>query len=282
MLNSSLLTVIELGLIYSLVAIAVYLSFRVVNFADLTVDGSFPLGAAVTAVLLTSGMNPIAATFLAVLAGMMAGAVTGGLSVYLRMLGLLASILTMSALYSINLRVMGRPNMALLDVPTLFSHYSSLAVIGVVVVIVVLGLTRFLTSNFGLALRAVGQNPKMSRAYGVNLGKMTILTLGLSNGLVALAGALFAQSQGFADVSFGTGTIITGLASLMIGESLCGKRRVFLELIGCVLGAILYRGAIAFALNSQDLGLLPSDLNLVTAGLVILALGLPYLQRGVK
>lgn len=286
MLITTIQPILELGLIYSLVAMAIYLSFRIAHFPDLTVDGSFPLGAAVTAALLTQGCHPLLATFVAILAGLIAGALTGILHVRLRILGILASILTMSALYSINIRIMGRPNLALLNLDTLVRGPTLLLLLLAIVLLTFLLLTRFLASDYGLALRAAGTNPRLARAYGVNQGKMTISVLALSNGLVALAGALFAQAQGFADVSFGTGTIIIGLASLMIGEALLGGRRVSLDLLACILGAILYRAALALALNSQDVGLEPSDLNLVTALIVVFALSLPlvkpYLQRGAK
>lgn len=282
MLTISLYAILELGLIYALVTLAVYLTFRVVNFPDLTVEGSFPLGAAVAAVLLTHGMHPLLATGVAMAAGCIAGCVTGYLHVHLRILGLLASILTMSALYSVNIRVMGKPNISLLNSDTLFHHYSPLFIMLIIVTLVVFILNRFLASEYGLALRTVGLNPTISRSYGVHCGKATLFTLALSNGLVALAGALFAQTQGFADVSLGVGVIVTGLASLMIGEAFLGGRRVILDLAACVVGSILYRTAIAFALNSQEIGLQPSDLNLITAVVVVLALVTPGIKRGLK
>jgi putative ABC transport system permease protein len=281
MITIPLTNVIELGLIYGLVALGVYLTFRVINFPDLSVDGTFPLGAAVVAILLTNGVHPIIATLIAAGAGMIAGCITGYLHVYLRIMGLLAGILTMTALYSINIRIMGRPNIALLDVNTLFanSQYGVWILLGIVF-IVLFTLRFFLASQYGLALRAAGINPGISRSYGVRIGSITILALAISNGLVAFAGALFAQIQGFADVSLGTGTIVIGLASIMIGEALFRVRKIQLDLFGCVIGSILYRLAIAIALNSQILGLQASDLNLITVFLVILALMMPKLRRG--
>ena len=270
------MSTLELGLIYALVALGVFLTFRIINFPDLSVDGTFPLGAAVAAVLLTNGYPPFTATLLATLAGVAAGSVTGFLHVKLRIMGLLAGILTMTALYSVNMRVMGKPNIALLDVTTLFSseHSELLTILGIVIAAYIL-IYYFLKSEYGLALRASGINPVVSRSYGVNIGKTTLLALALSNGLVALAGALFAQSQGFADVSLGTGTIIIGLASVMIGEALFGQRKIIFNLLGCLAGSILYRIAIAVALNSQLLGLEASDLNLMTTVIVIIALIIP-------
>lgn len=268
-----ILSTLELGLIYSLVSLGVYLTFRVIHFPDLTVDGSFPLGAAVVAILLTKGCSPPTATLTAVFAGMLAGSITGFLSSYLRVMGLFAGILTMIALYSINIRIMGKPNIALLDIPTLFSGiYSEFSVILGIVLFLYLSIYCFMKSQYGLALRASGMNPTMSQSYGVNTKIMTLVALAMSNGCVALAGALFAQSQGFSDVSLGTGTIITGLASVMIGESIFSNDKLQFGLLGCFVGSILYRIAIAVALNIQILGLQPSDLNLITAVIVVLAL----------
>jgi putative ABC transport system permease protein len=274
-----LLSTVELGLIYSLVALGVYLSFRTMNFPDLSVDGTFPLGAAVVALLLTKGFDPITATVFATLAGVIAGSITGILHIGLRIMGLLAGILTMTALYSINMRIMGKPNIALLDISTLFSNESTeiLTILGIVSAIYLL-IYLFLKSQFGLSIRAAGMNPTVSRSYGVNVGKTTIFILALSNGLVAMAGALFAELQGFADVSLGTGTIIIGLASVMLGEAIFRHRNITSDLLGCLVGSILYRIAIAIALNSDVFGLQASDLNLITSVIVILALIIPQLR----
>lgn len=275
---------IETGLIYALVALGIYLSFRVLEFPDLTVDGSFPLGAAVSAVLIVNGWNPWLATGLAVIAGALAGFVTGWLNVRLKILHLLASILTMIALYSVNLRIMGKPNIALLGEETLLSpldgwslpYYIStpLVFLGVVVVCAAL-LVRFLNSEIGLALRATGANPRMARAQGVRTGAMILGGMALSNALVALAGSLFAQSQGSADVTMGVGVIVVGLASVIGGEAMISPSTVFQAALACIVGAILYRLAIAFALNLDLLGLKAQDLNLVTSILVMMAIVLP-------
>jgi len=282
---------VELGLIYSLVAMGVFLSFKTLNFPDMTVDGSFPLGAAVCASLITHGVHPGLATFAAVFAGALAGWVTAWLSTHLRILNLLAGILTMAALYSINLRIMGRPNIALLGEKTIVTEWFSassffgsiylmpLIVIAVVLMVIVYF---FLNTRLGLAMRATGNNPRMGRAQGINDHRMIWLGLGLSNALVALAGALFAQVHGFADVTLGVGTIIIGLAAVIIGQSILPTRTIFQALSACVLGAILYRLVIAAALNVGDIGLQASDLNLVTAVLVALAMLLPTLTQRVK
>lgn len=259
----------ELGLIYGLVALGVYISFRVIDFPDLTVDGSFPLGAAVTASLLVQGCSPVLSFIVALSAGLLAGAVTAYLSVRWNILGLLASILTMTALYSINLRIMGQqPNIALINEPTLFQDYSVLNVLFVLTVVTVLLLKMFFSSDFGLAMRASGINPKAGSAYGVSSGKVKFIALSMSNGLVAAAGALFTQSQGFADISMGTGTIVIGLASVIIGESVFHPRSLGLALFACVIGSVLYRLVISLALNASEIGLQASDLNLLTAALV--------------
>jgi putative ABC transport system permease protein len=280
----ALLGAVEIGLVYGLVALGVLLSFRVLNFPDLTVDGSFPLGAAVAASAIVAGTDPYLATLFAIGAGALAGLVTALLNVRFKILHLLASILTMIALFSINLRIMGRPNIALLGEPTVLTPFERLglsamllrpALVGIAVVVVMLLLTRFLASDYGLALRATGANPRMAQAQGIATGRAICVGMALSNALVALAGALFAQSNGFADVTIGTGTIVIGLAALIIGETLIPARRLGAVVAAAVLGSVLYRLAVAFALNAHVLGLEASDLNLVTAALVGLALILP-------
>jgi len=280
---------VELGLVYAFVAVGVYLAFRVLDFPDLTVDGSFPLGAAVTAVLIIAGINPWLAAFVAMLAGAGAGLVTAMLNVRFRILNLLASILTMIALFSVNLRVMGKPNVALINAETMlspfFGHglrdfYVRPLFIFVLVVLAVVLVWRFLESDAGLSMRATGANARMARAQGVDTNRQIYLGIALSNALVALGGALFAQTNGFADVTSGVGTIVVGLAAVIIGETLFGTRGILMALIGCVLGSILYRIAIQLALSSDVLGLQASDLNFVTALLVTVALVLPRLRRG--
>ncbi|WP_077549425.1 MULTISPECIES: ABC transporter permease [Pseudorhizobium] len=280
---------VELGLVFAFVAIGVFLTFRVLDFPDLTVDGSFPLGAAVAAVLITTGFNPWFAAAIAMVAGALAGLVTAFLNVRFRILNLLASILTMIALFSVNLRVMGKPNVALINADTMLSPFFGLGLrevyvrplfVGVLVVIAVILVWRFLESDAGLAMRATGANARMARAQGVDTRRQVYLGLALSNALVALGGALFAQTNGFADVTSGVGTIVVGLAAVIIGETLFGARGILLALIGCIVGSILYRIAIQLALSTDALGLKASDLNLVTAVLVAVALILPHLRRG--
>ena len=284
----SLLGALEIGLIFALVALGVLISFRILRFPDLTVDGSFPLGGAVAATLIAGGSDPFTATAAAAAAGAVAGSITGWLNVRLRIMDLLASILMMIALYSVNLRIMGKPNVPLITEPTVFTllHYEALAdyvfrpllLVGVVVV-AKLALDWFFTTQTGLAMRATGSNPRMARAQGVNTGWMILGGMALSNALVGLAGALFAQTQGGADISMGVGTIVIGLAAVIVGESILPSRRLVLATLAVILGAIVYRFFIALALNIEFIGLQAQDLNLVTALLVAVALMLPMLKR---
>ncbi|MBN3791461.1 ABC transporter permease [Burkholderia sp. Ac-20353] len=284
----SLLGALEIGLIFSLVALGVLISFRILNFPDLTVDGSFPLGGAVAATLISAGFDPFAATGFAIVAGAAAGFVTGWLNVRLKIMDLLASILMMIALYSVNLRIMGRPNVPLITEPTIFTMLQPAwlpdyvlrpALLAIVVVVAKLGLDWFFSSQLGLAMRATGANPRMARAQGIATGRATLAGMALSNALVALAGALFAQTQGGADISMGIGTIVIGLAAVIIGETLLPARRLVLTTLAVVLGAIVYRFFIALALNSEFIGLKAQDLNLVTAALVTIALVLPATRK---
>jgi len=283
---------LELGLIYSIVAMGIYLSFRTLQFPDLTVDGSFPLGAAICASCILYGMHPLTATLVAMLGGALSGFITALMATRLKMLNLLAGILTMIALYSINLRIMGRPNMALSGEKTIFNEFFSCFAIPSVstlllpllIIVTIVGLIAllFLRTELGLGLRAAGSNAKMARAKGINDQRMIQLGLSVSNAYVALAGALFAQTQGFADVSMGTGTIVYALAAVILGEALLPTRTIKQALLACVLGAILYRFVISIALNSNEFGLQASDLNLVTAVIMVLAMQVPALKRHFK
>lgn len=283
---------VELGLVYALVALGVYISFRVLDFPDLTVDGTFPLGAAVTAVLIAGGWNPWLAAIISMIAGAAAGLVTAYVSVRFKVLHLLASILTMIALFSVNLRVMGRPNVALLNEDTMLTPFLTWGdaagmpdyivrplFLFVLVSLFALALARFLVSDLGLAMRATGANPRMARAQGIPVGAHILSGIALSNALVALSGSLFAQTNGFADVTSGVGTIVVGLAAVIVGETLLPKRGLLLAMIACMVGSILYRLAVQFALNLDFIGLQAADLNLATAVLVLFTLILPRLRQ---
>jgi putative ABC transport system permease protein len=280
---------VELGLVYAFVALGVFLAFRVLDFPDLTVDGSFPLGAGTAAVAITAGINPWVATLMGAGAAACAGLVTATLNQRFKILHLLASILTMIALFSVNLRVMGRPNIAILTQTTVLTPFYGHGLkdyqvrpifLAVLVAIAVALLARFLTSDFGLAMRATGANPRMARAQGIRTELQVYVGMALSNALVGIAGGMFAQTNGFADVTAGTGTIVIGLAALIVGETLLRFGGILVALIGCVLGSIIYRVAIQAALSADFGGLQASDLNLVTAALVAMALILPRLRRG--
>ena len=279
---------ISQGLLWSVLAIGVYLTFRVLDVADLTVEGSFPLGAAVAASLLVAGWSPIPAILVACFAGMLSGVVTGILTTKFKIPALLSGILTMIALYSVNLRVMGKANLPLLRVDTLFTQFSWISedqqtvvfAVGLFVVLLIAALCYwFFGTEIGAAIRATGFNPNMIRANGVNTDVTIILGLLLSNGLVAISGALVAQSNGFADVGMGVGTIVIGLASVIIGEVLFGTPSFWRCLISVVLGSVVYRIVIAVVLQ---MGMPPNDLKLFTAIRVAAALALPLLQNKLK
>lgn len=277
---------LESGLIYALMALGVLISFRILDFPDLTADGSFPLGGAVAALAIVSGINPWMACILGMFAGAAAGTVTALLNVKLGILHLLSGILVMTALYSVNLRIMGAPNLSLLGEPTVFASFIQgsngvwvrvLVALGVVV-IAKLFLDWFFSTQTGLAMRATGSNTKMAQAQGINTSWMIVLGIAISNGLIALSGALFVQTQGGADVSIGIGTIVIGLAAVIIGETVLTAKRTFWITLSVIIGAVLYKLFIQIALSSQTLrsiGFGPQDLNLVTALLVVIVLMLP-------
>ena len=277
------------GVLWGIMTVGVFMTFRILNIADMTCDGSFALGGSACAVLIVRGVSPLAALVVSFFAGALAGLVTGFLHTKLKIHEILAGILSMIALYSINIRVMGRANTPLLGVPTLMTRLQKAAhlgfnqsslVIGVVVCAVIVAvLYWFLGTEIGSSLRATGNNPRMVRALGVNTDTMKILGLMLGNGLIALSGALVAQSQGYADVGMGTGTIVVGLASIILGEVLFGFFGRFLPfwftLISVILGSVVYRIIIAIVLQ---LGLKSTDLKLLTAVIVALALAIPVIR----
>lgn len=273
---------IELGLLYGVMALGVYLTFRVLNFPDLTVDGSLTTGAAVAASLISAGQSPLLATLAGGGAGVIAGVVTGLLHTKGRIDGLLAGILTMIALWSINLRIMGKANTPLLREETLISPLREAGWIGktwIAVLIFAVGvfllkllIDWFLATDLGLAIQATGNNEQMIRSFGVDTDGMKILTLAISNGFVGLAGALIAQYQGFADISMGIGVILIGLASVIVGQAILGQRNIFMATLAVIIGSIVYRLIVFGALW---VGLNPNDMRAITAILVVLALLLP-------
>lgn len=287
-----------MGLILALLSLGMLISFRMIKFTDITVDGSITLGASISALLILHGYSPWLAVLASVLAGSLAGMITGLLHARFKIQQILSGILVMTALYSINLRIMGRSNIPLLDVKTvstgpqgmlekLTAGVSRINVFGwqvplgdvavftssaAVCVLVGIILYRFLLTHYGTALRAAGNNPQMVRAQGVNNQTMVVVSLAMANGLVALSGSLLAQYQGFADVQMGIGMMVWGLASIIIGEALVGKSGIGLTITGVILGTILFRLLIAIALRW---GLNPNDLKLITALFVFAALVAP-------
>ncbi|WP_226659507.1 ABC transporter permease [Pseudalkalibacillus hwajinpoensis] len=308
-MGSAMFGAVESGIIYAIMALGVYLSFRILDFPDLTVDGSFVTGAAIAAILIVNGTNPFFATLLAIGVGFLAGCVTGLLHTKGKINPLLAGILMMIALYSINLRIMGRSNVPLLNEESVFTKLETLfettgidalfnnvaSSIGLsnltstwsilISMLLVTALIKILTDLFlrtqiGLALRATGDNKRMIRSFSANTDQFTILGLGLSNALVALAGALIAQYSSFADVGMGIGMIIIGLASVIIGEAIFGTRTIAVTTFAVVGGAIVYRIVVSLALRVDFLE--TGDMKLITAVIVIAALVLPQLIDGQK
>jgi len=280
---------LESGLIYALVALGVYISFRVLDFPDLTADGSFPLGGAVAGVAIIADVNPWLACIFGMLAGGVAGLVTAWLHVKLGILQLLSSILVMVALYAVNLRIMQAPNLALLGEPTIFGelvtdsngYWMRCVVIGGVVIAAKFFLDWFFSTEMGLAMRATGSNLRMSQAQGIATSRSILLGMAISNGLIALAGAIFVQTQGGADISIGVGTIVIGLAAVIIGATIIPAKKMLWITLSAIVGAILYKFFIQIALSNDTLraiGFGPQDVNLVTALLVVIALILPKIK----
>ncbi len=274
----------EIGLLYAVMAIGVYLTYRVLDFPDLTVDGSFTTGAATTAILIASGVPIWVAIVAAIISGILAGTITGLLHVWGRINPLLAGILTQIALYSINLRIMGKANVPLLRNETLFTPlrderllgtWVSLVIFAVVVALIGALVYWFLGTQYGVGLRATGDNELMARSQGIATGNAKIVGLALSNGLVALCGSFVAQYQGFADISMGIGLIVAGLASVIVGQAIFGMTSVWQSVLAAALGSVIYRSIIQLALNA---GLNPNDMKLISAVLVVIALTVPGLS----
>lgn len=284
MVSQIVIGTLEQGLMYAIMVLGVYLTYRILDYADLSVDGSFTLGAATAAILIFEGLNPWLATGIAFFAGNLAGVFTGVLHTKFKITPLLSGILTMTALYSVNLRVMGKANISLFKTRTIFTDFAKLpgmAEYGVIILslltVVIIGIVvyLFLQTEIGLALRATGDNELMIKSLGVNTDLMKVLGLALSNGLVAFAGSYVAQNQQFADASMGIGMIVAGLASVIIGEVLIGTSSIGRTILAVICGGVIYRIIIALVLQ---LGLEPTDLKLITAFIVIIALVSPNLK----
>ncbi|TFJ38574.1 branched-chain amino acid ABC transporter permease [Carnobacterium divergens] len=279
-----IVTATSQGLLWGVMALGIFITFRILDLPDMTAEGSFPLGAAVCSKLILSGVHPIIATLVAFISGMLAGAITGFLITKCNIPGLLAGILTMTGLYSINLRIMGRANLSLLGKEKLNdllrplhlpAQFDTILIGLIIVVAVILLLILFFNTELGQALIATGDNEIMARSLGVSTNKTKILALMLSNGMIAFAGGLITQDNGYADISMGIGTIVIGLASVIIGEVVFGNLSLGNRLICVILGAIIYRLIITFVLV---IGLQPNDLKLFSAIILAICLALPSLR----
>lgn len=277
-----LISVFEQGLIYAIMALGMYITYKILDFPDMTVDGSFPLGAALSAVLISNGVNPYLTLVISFGAGLIAGTITGFIHVKLKVRDILASIIMMTALYSVNLRIAGRANLPIYNFDNIYSNgftnkifvgalapFENVIVIAIIVLIVKLVLDWYLKTKSGYLLKAVGDNETIVTSMGIDKGKVKILGLAIANGMVALSGSMFAQQQRFFDASMGVGTAVIGLASVIIGTALFGQISVFTFSISVILGSILYKGCVAAAIR---LGLQSTDLKLVTAVLFLLIL----------
>lgn len=277
-----LIVSISEGLLWGVMALGIFISFRILNLADLTVEGSFPLGAAVASILIVNGFHPIFATFMALIAGMLGGMVTGLMMTKFRIPTLLAGILTMTGLYSINLRIMGRANISLLNFPRItqilndklnLPAQTNLIIVGTLITtVIVVSLYLLFKTDLGQALIASGDNERMARAMGIHTSWMKVFGLMLANGLIALSGALIAQNNGYADISMGIGTIVIGLASVMIAEVVFANVSFGVRLTSLAVGSIFYRIIISTALS---LGLQPNDLKLISAVLLAFVIAIP-------
>ena len=280
------LNMFEQGFLFAFLGLGVLITFRFFRFPDLTAEGSYPLGGAVAAALLVAGMNPFGATLLAILAGAVAGIATALIHTKLRINNIIAGIIVMTALYTVNLRVMGKANTPLLNTPTVFGDVlgwlrlpetvmTTIPVVAVMLAIASLVLIWFFHTDLGLAVRATGQNETMALSLGINVDRTKLIGLALSNGFIALSGALVAQNHGFADIGMGIGILVTGAAAVLIGEAIFGDRTIAVWVFAAIVGVLLYRLLVALALR---LGLEPIDLRFITAALLLLALAIPQIR----
>lgn len=271
-MSSFWLSILEQGLIFAIMAQGVYMTYKILNLADMSVDGTFALGAAVTSSMLVGGANPFIATIAGFITGMFGGLATGILHVKLKITDLLSGILVMMGLYSINLRIMKKPNIPLFNQSIIFNgSVPKVLILLIIALVIKISTDLFLKTKLGFLLKATGDNHQLVTSLGVNINSMKILGLMLSNGIVALSGSILAQYQGFSDIGMGTGMMVTGLASIILGGSLLGRLKFVRGTTLAILGAILYRAIIAYSLK---LGLAPTDLKLISAVIVIIILGL--------
>ncbi len=284
-----IVSAIAQGILWSIVSLGLFISFRVLNIADMTTEGSYPLGAAVCVTLIQAGVNPILAMLISVFAGMLAGVVTGFFITICKIPSLLAGILTMTALLSVNLRVMKRPNLSLLNYETIFdmmgivkfSKYLNIIFVGIITVcFLIILIYCFFSTELGQALIATGDNKKMALSMGISTDKMTVLGLMLANGMVALAGAILSQNNGYADVNSGLGVIVIGLVAIIVGEIIFGKSTFLMRLIYTVFGAIIYRLLLVAVLKIDLID--ANDFKLISALLIAILLSLPRIKSKLK
>lgn len=267
-----LLGTIEQSLIFAIMVMGVYISFKILDFPDMTVDGSFPLGASIVASCLVKGVNPSLALIIAILGGALAGFITGFIHVKFKIANILAGIIVMTGLYSINIKIMGKANISLFKVNHIFnSQTKPIIIILIAIIICKICLDFLLKTKFGFILKALGDNETLVTSLGINKDRLKIYGLMISNAIVCLSGGIYAQYQGFADVGMGTGTIVTGLASIIIGESILKNKKIFKMTTIVIVGTILYKAIITIALK---IGFNASDLKLITSIIVISILGL--------
>lgn len=271
-MNSFVIGIIQQSLIFSIAVMGIYITYKILKFADLSADGSFALGASVSAILITKGMNPFISLGFSMLAGALAGVVTGLLNVKLKIQDMLSSILVMVGLYSINLRVMmGKANLPLFNQESIFTDRNILLMVCIITFICAVFFTLFFKTKLGYLLKGIGDNENMITSLGINTGCIKIFALSLSNAFIALSGGILAQYQGFSDIKMGTGTMIMGLASIIIGYNVFRKMSFSNSSIFCIVGTLLYRTSIALSLR---IGFNPSDLNLISSIIVMIALSL--------
>lgn len=264
------------SLILSIMVLGVYISYKILDFPDMTADGSFTLGAAIIAIMLKKGASPITASLLALIAGLIAGLLTGILHVKLKISNLLSGILVMGILYSFNLRIMGKANIPIFSEVNIFYNLNPLIIALAFVIVIKVCIDLFLKTGLGYTLKGVGDNPQMIKSLGIEVGGIKILGLMLSNGLISLSGSMMAQYQGFSDISMGIGTLVLGIASIIIGTSIIKKKKFIKDTTLVIIGTLIYQITIYFAMN---IGLTPVDLKMITSLVIIVFLAVSGIKN---
>lgn len=271
--------VVVQSLILSIMVLGVYISYKILDFPDMSADGSFALGAAIIAIMLKKGVSPISASMLALLAGVIAGLLTGILHVKLKISNLLSGILVMGILYSLNLRIMGKANIPIFSEKNIFYNLNPLIITFAFVIVIKVFIDLFLKTGLGYTLKGVGDNEQMIKSLGIEVGRIKILGLMISNGLIALSGSMMAQYQGFSDISMGIGTLVLGIASIIIGTSIIKKKKFIKDTTLVIIGTLIYQITIYFAMN---IGLTPVDLKMITSLVIIVFLAVSGVKNNEK